>query len=377
MVAVVLVMTAFFMLAGCGAKPDLEMESQVETQGPELSLPTVSLDGAAADSEETSQGEAENAEFSPEPETSEMLPLETVTPPETSTQPPADASQEPQMPVETIPEEPTEPAFDVMAVRAGLYNAKTLECLYAKAENEPLYPASLTKIVTACTALRYMDTDEIIRVGTELQFVKEGSSVCWIRKGHRLTLYDLLMGMLLPSGNDAAYTVAVNVARRASGNEDLSDQEAVEYFCELMNKFAWDVGARNSHFVNPDGWDDEEQYTTVSDLALIASCAIKYPVIREIVGQHSKFVRFVSGETITWTNSNYLLNPTSKYYYPDAFGMKTGSTSLAGKCLIAAVEIDGQEYISIVSGCETEKERYQSTLDLFGLVSLNSEKAAS
>ena len=261
---------------------------QTAIQNPEAENPASSESKREPENMETAGG---NASALPETEDSVItevkpeLSVKPEAPPETDPEPPVKQPEEPQPPVENLPAEPeeTEPVFDVAAVRAGLYHAKTLECLYAKAETEPLYPASMTKLVTACTALRYMDDmQEVIRVGTEMQFVQEGSSICWIREGHKLKMQDLVTGLLIASGNDAAYTIAVNVARRASGNEALSDQEAVEYFCGLMNEFVWDIGARNSQFTNPDGWDDEEQYTTVNDLAIIASCALKYPLIRDV-----------------------------------------------------------------------------------------------
>jgi len=274
----------------------------------------------------------------------------------------------PEMQEEVRPPEDTAEVFPAAAPRAGLYDGRTLSCIYSKNQNERIYPASLTKIVTACTALRYVPTDVVVRVGTELQFVREGSSVCWLQRGHRLTMYDLLTGMLLSSGNDAAYTVAVTTARIVAGNTEMSDGEAVEYFCGLMNDFVEDLGANNSHFVNPDGWDDDAQYTSVWDLAVITSYALKVPEIREITSLQSKKVHFVSGGSITWENTNSLMNPESKYYCPQVTGMKTGSTSLAGKCLISVVQLDGSEYISIVSGCEKEKDRYGSSLELIGLL---------
>lgn len=85
-----------------------------------------------------------------------------------------------------------------------------------------------------------------------------------------LSLEDLLTGMLMASGNDAAYTIAVSVARKLNSNKYLRDYEAVQYFCTLMNDLANNIRMTNSHFVNPDGWDDYEQYTTTEDLIKLA-----------------------------------------------------------------------------------------------------------
>lgn len=256
----------------------------------------------------------------------------------------------------------------VSATCAGLYNAKTMECLYENSVDNKIYPASLTKIVTACTALKYISPNTVFTVGTEQRLVPKGSSLCLIKPGHRLNLRDLLTGMLMCSGNDAAYTVAVNVAREVSGNTDMSDYEAVTYFTKLMNDFAVSIGAVNSNFLNPDGWDVENQYSTVYDLALISAYAIQIDEIRNIVSSQSKYVVFDSGENITWHNTNALLQPDSKYYLPQAVGLKIGTTAKAGNCLIAVVDIDGGEYIAVVTGCKSNEERYESVHELIRLI---------
>lgn len=256
----------------------------------------------------------------------------------------------------------------ILAPCFGLYNARTMKCLYSQEAAKRIYPASLTKILTACVALEYVSPDTIFTVGSEQDLVNEGSSLCLIERGHRLKLRDLLVGMLMSSGNDAAYTIAVNVARAVSDNGDMNDSEAVKYFSVLMNRYARSIGAVNSNFVNPDGWDDKKQYSTVHDLALISSHAIKTQEIRDIVSSSSKRVVFASGETIVWTNTNALLQSESKYYLPQAIGLKTGTTSEAGKCLIAAVSIDGAEYIAVVIGCKTDSARYESVHELINLI---------
>ncbi len=251
---------------------------------------------------------------------------------------------------------------------AGLYNAENLEAVYEKSAYESIYPASLTKLLTACTALEYVSFDTVFEVGTELNLLNSGSSLCLISQGHSLTLYDLLTGMLVCSGNDAAYTIAVNVAREVSGDEALSDSQAIEFFVGLMNDYAQSIGMYDSHFVNPDGWDNENQYTTVHDLAKIASVAIDNQYIREIVALQSKYVVFASGQNITWSNTNALLYPESEYYCEDAIGMKTGSTPMAGKCLIAAFDVDGTIFIAISANNQSEQERYESILELYDMI---------
>ena len=226
-------------------------------------------------------------------------------------------------------------------------------------------PASLTKVLTASVVLRYLKPDEVVTVGSELSLVNEGSSLCLISRGQRLTVYDLLTGLLLPSGNDAAYTAAVNTARKVSGDPDMPDRNAVELFCRMMNEMARELGMKSSHFADPDGWDDPAHYTTVSDLIKVTKYALNVPEIREIVATPEKYVVFETGESITWYNGNLLLQERSRYYNEYAIGMKNGATDDAGYCLIAVFEKNGKTYIDIVVGSEDIEDRYEMTDRLF------------
>lgn len=248
-----------------------------------------------------------------------------------------------------------------------LYDMTDNTLITSKKADEYIAPASLLKLLTASTALKYMNSGEVITVGTELELVPKGSSLCLIAKGHRLKLYDLITGMLLSSGNDAAYTVAVSTARKLGGN-DLTDKEAVDFFADLMNNFAREIGMNNSYFVNPDGSDDERQFTTVNDLLLLARYAVTVPEIREIAAIHQKYVVFASGHNITWTNTNKLLDPDSEYYSPNVTGLKTGTADLAGYNLIAVSEKNGKSYIAIAVGCKNDKERYSLITEYFSSI---------
>lgn len=245
-----------------------------------------------------------------------------------------------------------------------LYCVDDSRFIYKDRINDFVAPASLTKLLTASVALHYLNPDTVITVGSEQNLVKPYSSLCLIQQGHRLKLYDLLTGMLMASGNDAAYTVAVSTARAVYPDISMTDAEAVQYFSELMNDFAKNIGMQNSHFVNPEGWDNDNQYTTVSDLLILAEYAVSIPEIREITGTYQKYVVFDSGENVTWTNSNNMLNPNNPYYCSSAVGLKTGTTENAGNCLIGAFNKDGKLYISVVVGCNTNADRYNLTLKI-------------
>lgn len=231
--------------------------------------------------------------------------------------------------------------------------------------DERIYPASMTKLLTAYTALKYIKPETKFKVGSELDMVQPESSLCLIQKGNVLTLRDLLTGLIITSGNDAAYTIAVGTARSLRPNDKLNDKQAVEYFCGLMNKTAAELGMTDSRFANPDGWDNESQYTTTRDLLTLTKVALKNPTIKDIIAVKEKHVTFSAGGSVTWKNHIKLIDPTSPYYCKDFIGGKTGTTDNAGYCLISVFQKSGKTYIIIVTGCKDDNSRCAATLDLY------------
>lgn len=252
-----------------------------------------------------------------------------------------------------------------------VYDITENKLIYSKNHTQKISVASTTKLATSLVALKYVHPDEIFTVGTELELVKPNSSKCLISKGHKLKLRTLIAGMLLPSGNDAAYTVAVNVARLQSGNQTMSDTEAVAYFCELMNEYCKEIGCKNTNFVNPEGWDNSMHYSTAEDMTLIAKEAVNNAIITSISCIQSQKFYFASGENITWENTNCLLDAESKYYLPYAKGLKTGTTNAAGKCLVTYAEVDGHKVIVTVYGAVTEDDRFGSTKNILSFLYLS------
>lgn len=308
------------------------------------------------------------------PATSVVTVAAVTLPPATSNQPPQTTSQ----PVVVLPTEPvTEPAVGPTAppkppsldyheyTACAIYSADSGTYLYDDNIYGMIYPASMTKLLTACVALYYVDPYTVCDVGTELYYVNEGSSLCYLYQGDSLTMYDLITGLLLSSGNDAAYTIAVNTARIVSDDPYMYDYDAIQYFCGLMNQYAQNIGMYSSNFTTPDGWDVYNQYTTISDLITLANHARNYWVIDQVTGWSSVSVTSNTGITYEWHNSNRLLHYDDIYYCPYAVGTKTGSTNNAGNCLIAKFYVYGSTYYTIVAGCPTDEERYELTLDLF------------
>ncbi len=251
---------------------------------------------------------------------------------------------------------------------AAIYELDSLYCVYSENADERVSIASITKLMTASVALKYMPPEAMITVGGEIGMVKPDSSLCGLRRGYKMTLYDLLHGLLMQSGNDAAYTVAVNVARYASENYEMDNKTAVEYFCALMNEQAEDLGLENTSFANPEGWDNEKNYSTVSDLSILARYASNQETIAKIVKTVNYTAKLESGEEVEFFNSNFLLHPEGRFYHKSVTGLKTGSTNKAGKCLVATLEIDGMRYIAVVMGCPDEESRYTSMLEIIKYV---------
>ena len=153
---------------------------------------------------------------------------------------------------------------------AAFYCVEDGTYLYADNIHEHIAPASIAKLVTAATALKYISPETVLTVGSEHSLLKPHSSLCLVYPGHALRLFDLLSGLLISSGSDAAFTIAVYTARAAFPDEKMDDEQAVQRFMEIANSYAKSIGMNESFFVHPEGWDSPEQYTTVSDLIKLA-----------------------------------------------------------------------------------------------------------
>ena len=249
-----------------------------------------------------------------------------------------------------------------------VYDMTADKMLFGKNENTHIAIASTTKLITCLVVLDVFQPDDVITVGQEIYLRKPNSSICLIQPGHKLKVRTLIAALLLPSGNDAAYTVAVNAARKHSGQPDMSYEKAVTYFCNLMNEKARELGCENTYFVNPEGWDNPNHYSTASDMTKIACAALNNAIIASIANIHFSRFYFYSGEWIEWANTNKLIDPASEYYYPYAHGLKTGTTGDAGKCLVAFAEKDGRKLLICAYGCKEEDDRFGKVRDIFEYV---------
>ncbi|MEL7655260.1 MAG: serine hydrolase, partial [Bacillota bacterium] len=250
---------------------------------------------------------------------------------------------------------------------AYLWDISSNTILYEKESEQRIAPASTAKMLTALTALEYCDEDDQVLVGREVRLIAEDASRAWLNPGDELTVRQLLDALLLPSGNDAAYTLAVYAGRKICGDDNASIEEALAVFVEAMNEKAAEAGAADSNFTSPDGYDSSDQYTTARDLACIAKGFWETSILRDITGSFSISDTWLSGQKVTYYNTNELINPGSQYYYEYAAGLKTGKSVAAGCCLVSAAYIKNKLYLCVVMG-STDEGRWADSLALYNAI---------
>ena len=233
----------------------------------------------------------------------------------------------------------------VSADSAVVINADTLGVLYGKNESKRRAMASTTKIMTALLTLEAGDLDTPF-VADSMAIRVEGTSM-GLREGDIVTRRALCIGMLLPSGNDAANAAAVNVAG------------SIPAFAELMNRRAAEIGMRDTHFVNPSGLDADGHCTTAYDMALLTAEALKNPDFRAICSQKAMTAEYgAPPQTRTLYNSNKLLK-----MYDGCIGVKTGFTDSARRCLVSAAERDGCTIIAVTLNAPDDWNDHMKLLD--------------
>jgi D-alanyl-D-alanine carboxypeptidase len=221
------------------------------------------------------------------------------------------------------------PAPPITAAAAVVIDAGTGEVLWGKGEHERRSPASTTKIMTAILAAESAPLDQVVVSETDGSRMI-GSSVMGLRPGVHISMTDLLFGLMLPSGNDAA----VEIARAMDGD--------VEHFAERMNAKAAEIGMVNTHFMNPHGLDRREHYSSAYDLALLGAYAMRNDVFRRVVGAKEWHLAPSAGD-YTLYNGNTLLQRD-----PTADGVKIGWTNRAGWTFVASTVRDGRRLVVTV-----------------------------
>ena len=230
-------------------------------------------------------------------------------------------------------------AVEVSARGAILMDGDTGQVLYEKNADEKSLIASTTKIMTALVSLEQGNLAEVVEIPAAAVGI-EGSSM-YLKTGEELTVEQLLYGMMLSSGNDAAMALALHIGG------------SVEGFAEKMNEKARELGLQNAHFANPNGLDSEENYATARDLGKLAAAAMQNEEFRKVVS--TKSCQF-DGHYLT--NHNKLL-----WQYQGAVGVKTGFTKHAGRILVGAAEREGRRLISVTINAPNDWQDHKAMLD--------------
>lgn len=220
--------------------------------------------------------------------------------------------------------------------------------LYGKNETTQRKMASTTKIMTATIIIENCNLDETIEISKKA--AGTGGSRLGLKTGDKITIRDLLYGLMLRSGNDAA----VALAEYAGGD--------IEGFAELMNKKAYELDLTNTHFETPHGLDSDEHYTTAYELALLSNYALNNTTFAQIVGTKNYTIT-INGYPKELSNTNELLGNLDGVY-----GIKTGFTNGANRCLVSACKRNDMDIICVVLGADTKNFRTSDSIKLINYI---------
>lgn len=231
--------------------------------------------------------------------------------------------------VEGLVVSPDDKLQNLTARSAVVLDAATGLVIYQRDMDARRYPASTTKIMTLIVALEKGNLEDTVTVSKNAAGM-EGSTL-WLEPGDKVPLRELLYGIMMASGNDATIAVAEHIAG------------SVPAFAQLMNDKAREIGAKDTHFVNPNGLPDENHYTTAHDMALIAAYGYRLPEFEEIVSTKEITFPWVKDDTRRLRNENQML-----WLYEGGNGVKTGYTDAAGRCLVSGAKEDGLQLVAVV-----------------------------
>ncbi len=236
---------------------------------------------------------------------------------------------------------------------AGLFSLNDSNVLYARDIHEKIYPASLTKVMTALVALKYGNLDDVLVASENVIISEAGAQTFGLKAGDSMTLYQALHILLINSAND----VAVMIAEYVGGS--------VEGFADMMNAEATAIGATNTHFVNPHGLSDNNHYTTAYDLYLMFQSAMQYEEFKQIIAMDTYTTVYTDHngsqtEATVKSTNQYLMKNYTAPENVTVVGGKTGTTNAAGNCLILLVkDTSGNQYIGIVMRAKERAVLYE------------------
>lgn len=235
----------------------------------------------------------------------------------------------------------------IQAAASMLEDVTTHQVLFAYNMDAELPMASTTKIMTAVVALQTGNLDQSVTIGSDVLDLPAEASRMGLLPGDVLTMRQLLYGLLLPSGDDAAIAIADAVSKERGAN-----------FVDLMNQQGQVLGLTHTHYVNPHGLDARGHYTSASDLVNLTLYALQLPFFSTVI---DTYVYTIPDSTqhhafLPLKNTNELLAPNTGY--PGANGVKTGTTSRAGDCLVFSVTRNGRQLVGVVLGAPSDNARF-------------------
>lgn len=228
--------------------------------------------------------------------------------------------------------------------RYAIYDRLSGRCIYGKDENKQTAMASTTKIMTSIIVVENCKLSDTVTITSKA--AGTGGSRLGLHTDDKITVNDLIYGLMLRSGNDAAVALAIHTAG------------SVEEFAKLMNQKAEELGLTNTHFVTPHGLYNSEHYTTAYELAVITDYALKNEIIAKVVKTKSTTIK-INGNSMQINNTNELLGNVEGVY-----GVKTGFTNNAGRCLVTSVKRGDMDLIIVVLGADTRKDRAKDSMKL-------------
>ena len=252
-------------------------------------------------------------------------------------------------------------AVFITSTEGALFDVTGQKVVYAKDIFEQRPQASLTKLMTALVAFKYGNLDDVVTVTETANDIEEGSSVCGLHVGDQLTLKQLVYGMLIASGNDAAMMVAEHVGG------------SVDKFVQMMNDESVKLGATHTHFVNPYGMTQDNHYTCAYDVYLTFNALMQYDLFLDIIGRKTYYAEYKDGTGDaygnTWTTTDHYLDGSAET--PDnvtVYGGKTGTTDAAGACLsILSKDAYGNPYISVILNSQDKEQLYVDMTQILSL----------
>lgn len=251
-------------------------------------------------------------------------------------------------------------------------DADTGEVIYSKNPDQKIYPASTTKLLTALLLTKNKKPTDILSYSNSAEEQPEFSiskNIHPLTVGEKISADSVMQGLLIYSGNDMAYVIASNILGKINDSTD----ETKNNFSVLMNKEVQALGLKSTHFITPNGLHDDNHYSTAYDMSTLAKIAFKNKWIYDTISKQKSVAYTEDNVKLPLTNTNKIIDPKEPVYDKTCIGGKTGSTSKAGRCLIALYNRNGKKIIGVVMKSQDDPRDLQVFKDMGNLINYSYE----